>query len=98
MVNPQTKGREAKRKVRRQCAHREDLCSCPNSLHAFGEGYLLQQKKSDWTYAHETPVDLKAVDRNRSDLFLKHFTRLRFVVNRVQKWVLLTSDTAGEPP
>lgn len=45
----------------------------------------------DWTYAHETHVDLNAFDRNRSDLFLKYFTLLHFVVNRTWNGVLTTS-------
>lgn len=45
----------------------------------------------DWTYAHETPVDLNALDRNRSDFFLTYFTLLRFVVNRTWNGVLITS-------
>jgi hypothetical protein len=45
----------------------------------------------DWTYAHETSVDLKTLDQNRSDIFLKHFTLLHFVVNRTWNGILITS-------
>lgn len=49
----------------------------------------------DWNYTHETRVDLKSLDLDRSDLFLKKFTLSHLVVNRTWNCVLITSFGDG---